>query len=178
MNVLLIVGVIFILMGISVLIKLVFNVDIPLFKIAFAGFLIYLGIKVLVGGNFHIFNEHQDEETVVFGEKKATNLKSNKEYNVIFGSGVFDLSHYEFPDSTDVHVKLNTIFGGSKLILNKNIPVQISASSVFGGAIMPDGNSAAFGSVHYKSGGDTLVSSPTLYIETNTIFGGLKVIRP
>jgi predicted membrane protein len=173
----LIMGIFLILLGLSLVLKMVFHIDFPIFKIAFAGLFIYIGIKVIMGHSFQVFGDNQDEEVVFFGEKKTERVDDGKQYSVIFGGGTYDLSNYTIPAGKDVHIKMNTIFGGSKLILNKNMPVKINSNSVFGGTIMPNGNSSAFGSLEYTS--DSIISDTTthLIIESNTVFGGMKIVR-
>lgn len=175
MSATLIIGIILILLGLSALLKVVFNIDFPLFKIAFAGLFIFIGIRLLTGGTFNFRCEGKDENSVIFGERTITNLEDGKEYNVIFGGAVYDLKNFTVEPGKNKYVKLNTIFGGSKLVLNKNLPVKINSSTVFGGTSMPNGNNSAFGEAKYSSGFAPNDSVGNLIIEANTIFGGLKV---
>ena len=59
-------GVILILLGLAMIIKVVFNVSLPIFRIVFAIIFVYIGFKILVGGfGGGIKTEKND---VVFGE--------------------------------------------------------------------------------------------------------------
>jgi predicted membrane protein len=61
-------GLVLILIGLSLIIKIVFNIDFPIFKILFAFLFIYIGIKVLVGRNFSLRRPKLILETnTVFG---------------------------------------------------------------------------------------------------------------
>ncbi len=177
MSATLIIGIILILLGLSAILKVIFNVDFPVFKIAVAAFFIYIGIRLLTNGTFGFHCDKSDENSVIFGERTITNVEDGKEYNVIFAGAVYDLNNVTLEPGKNKHIKLNTIFGGSKLLLNKNIPVKINSNTVFGGTSMPNGNNNAFGESQYRT--DTLANDSLthLVIEANTVFGGLKVVQ-
>jgi predicted membrane protein len=175
MSATLIVGLVLILLGVSALIKVFFDIDIPLLKIAFAGLLIYIGIRILTGNSFVFSKDREADNSVFFGERNIANFEDGKEYNTFFGSSTYDFNY--IPDSgTDARIKVNTIFGSSKIILGKNINVKIKSNTVFGGTSLPNGDQTAFGSSEYDNSALS-DSSATLTIESNTIFGGLKVLR-
>ena len=165
---------ILILIGVSLIIKVVFNVEFSIFRILFAFFFIYLGIKLFIGRDFSIFHDNKDESNVIFSHRTLSDVVNDKEYNVIFGGGKIDLSHFTVPEGQEVHIKLNTIFGGTQLYINPEIPTQIESQTVFGGTKMPDGNSAAFGSLRYENDSAKTVK-PRFYIESNTVFGGIQI---
>jgi len=79
-----------------------------------------------------------------------------------------------FPDSLTLRIKINTVFGGSQILVNPNVPIQVNSNTVFAGTKMPDGNTSAFGSLNYET--DTAKRGKAkLIIETNTVFGGLQI---
>lgn len=173
MNVGIIGGIILILLGLSLIIKIVFNVDFPVFKILVALVLIYFGLRIILGDSFHLFHDVGDQNTVVFGERRITQIENGREYNVIFGAAHFDLKDFHLPDSQSFHIKINTIFGGTQITLNDSLPVRLNANTAFGGTKAPDGNTSAFGDLKYES--DTAkMEKPALVIESNTVFGGLN----
>jgi len=169
-------GLLLILIGLSLIIKIVFNVDFPILKILFAFLFIYIGIKILIGRDFSIFHHDENGQTILFSEKTLTSLEDGKEYSIIFGGGKLDLHNITLPDSQVVHCKINTIFGGTEIILDSESSVQIKANTAFAGTKMPDGNSSAFGSIHYNTDSSSN-RKPRLVLETNTVFGGLNVKR-
>jgi predicted membrane protein len=178
MSATLIIGIVLILLGTSAILKVAFHIDLPLLKIGFAALFIYIGIRLITGGSFEFFGHKEDDYSVIFGGRTITNVEDGKEYNVIFGGGIYDLNHIVLEPGKNTHIKLNTIFGGSKILLNRNIPVTINSTTVFGGASMPNGNSSVFGSAEYST--DSIPADTTanhLFIDANTIFGGLKVIK-
>jgi hypothetical protein len=166
-------GIILILVGLSLILKVIFHVDFPFLKFFFAFFLIYLGIRVFIGKDFRLFSDAGDEQTIVFSQRTITRVENGKEYNVIFGNGIFDLRN--LPDSTDekTEIKLNTVFGSTELLISDSISLEIKAHTVFAGSKMPDGNTTAFGESKYNNRG---ISQPLdLKIESNTVFGGFIV---
>jgi hypothetical protein len=166
-------GIILILIGLSLILKVAFNVDFPFFKFLIALFLIYLGIRVFIGKDFRLFSDANDEHTVIFSQRTITSVENGKEYNVIFGNGIFDLRNFQPSAGEEITVKLNTVFGSSEVLVNDSIPLEVNAHTVFAGSRMPDGNISAFGEAKYKNGvyGD----APLLKIESNTVFGGFLV---
>lgn len=177
MSATLIIGIILILLGASAILKVAFNVDFPLLKIGFAALFIYIGIRIIAGGSFHFFGDKENENSVIFAEKTVNAVEDGREYNVIFGGVIYDLSNIAFEPGKDKHIKLNTIFGSTKILLNRNIPVRINSNTVFGGTMLPNGDKSSFGEAKYNTDtimGDTI---PHLVIEANTVFGGLRVIK-
>jgi predicted membrane protein len=167
-------GIVLILVGLSLIVKIVFNIDFSIMRILFAFLFIYLGIRIFIGKDFRLFHDNKDGNSIIFSERTIKGVDDGKEYNVIFAGGKFDLSEMAIPDSQVVHIKLNTIFGGSLVIVNPDIPIQIDSNTAFGGTKMPNGNTSAFGSLNYEND-SAKVSKPRLIIETNTVFGGLQV---
>lgn len=167
-------GILLILVGLSLILKIVFNIEFSIFRVIIAFLLIYFGIKIFIGKDFSLFPESDKEDQVVFSEKTIKKIENGKEYNAIFGGAKFDLREMTFPDSVVTHIKINTIFGGTQVIVNHDVPIHINSNTVFAGTKMPDGNSSAFGSLDFEN--DTAKKGKAkLVIETNTIFGGLHI---
>ena len=169
-------GVLLIIIGISLVIKIVFNIDFPIFKIILAFIFIYIGLKILLGHSFRPFQERKSDSEVIFGESTFNNVEHGKEYNVVFSKGSFDLRNIPLRNDGPTRVKINTVFGGAKILIDKNKPIRIKADAVFSGAQMPNGNSSAFGSTIYTS--DSLdLNKPFLDIKCDVVFGGLDIVE-
>jgi hypothetical protein len=167
-------GIFLILIGLSLIVKIVFHVDFPFIKIFFAFLFIYFGIKILTGGDFRFLGYNPDGQSVIFGEKNYDTVDDGKEYNVIFSGATFALRNMEFSENKPIRIKLNTIFGGSKVLVSKGTALKVHATTVFGGSKLPDENVSAFGSIQFSS--DTVgVEKPVLEIESSTVFGGLQI---
>jgi predicted membrane protein len=168
-------GVLLIVIGLSLVIKIVFNIDFPIFKVIFAFLFIYIGLKILLGHSFKPFHEKKTDTEVIFGESSFNNVEDGKEYNVVFSKGNFDLRNIPLREDGPTRVKINTVFGGARVIIDKNKPIRIKTDAVFSDAKMPNGNSTAFGSTVYTS--DSLdFTKPFLDVKADVVFGGIDVV--
>lgn len=164
-------GIILIVIGLSIIFKVVF--DISVFRILIAVFFILIGIKILVGKSAFHFNS-KDSDTI-FGDKVHQEFPINDtEYNTIFGKSVYDFRDAAIPTDKYLKLEFNTIFGDADILLPKGLSVKIKAEAVFGSAKLPNNNTAIFGETTYMSDHDTTASN-FIYIEINTVFGNTEV---
>jgi hypothetical protein len=163
-------GILLILFGLSLILKVIFNVDIPLARIVVALFLIYLGVRLFIGKDFGLISHHGDQNTIVFGQRTFHHIEDDMEYNVIFGKGIIDLRDVHPADSQEISIRLNTIFGSSDVLYGDSIPLKVRATSAFAGTRLPDGRTESFGTFEIKTGSPGI--NPPVRIETNTVFGG------
>ena len=169
-------GLLLVILGLSLILKVVFHIDFPVVKILVAFFFIYLGIKILFS-NFGMPMFKSGPHDVAFGEGSFKEIiQPYKEYQVVFGKGNFDFRNIKLPDSGKVEVKVSTVFGGAEIILNAETPVRIKADAVFAGTQLPNGNSAVFGTVNYESENFD-ETKPYLYLKTEVVFGGVDIRR-
>lgn len=166
-------GLLLILIGLGIVIRVVFNVNIPVVKFVIAFFFIFIGIKLLVG-NFHFLNHRSDEDTTIFSESRIDGIdKEFKEHNIIFGSSTIDLRDVDL-SSGSKEINVNTIFGSCLIKLSEQTPVKIKADAVFGSARLPNGETAAFGSGNYESENFNRDTN-YLYIKGDVVFGGIEI---
>ena len=166
-------GVLLILIGIGIVLRVVFNINFPLVKFFIAFFFIFIGIKLLVG-NFGFWHGHSSENTTIFGESKIDGLDEKfREHNIIFGSSVIDIRDIDLSGGPK-KIKINTIFGGSILKMNEDTPVKIKTDAAFANSKLPNGNTAAFGTGRYKSENFNK-DTAHLYIEADVVFGSFEV---
>ena len=161
-------GAFFVLLGLSVFIKHIFNLDIPVIRFFFAFFLIYLGVQIILGG----FRKEDKAQAVVCGEGKMAPDREGH-YNVVFGKGVIDLTALEIKDQ-DVHLEANTVFGSSEVKISGSVPTLIKANAAFGNAQLPDGNAATVGTYLYKNKAYR-EGKPCLTLNLSVVFGEVKV---
>lgn len=166
-------GMLLILIGLGVVIRVVFNIDFPLIKFIIAFFFIFIGIKILLG-NFGSWHGKVDENTTIFSESRVNGLEEDyKEYNVLFGNSIIDLRDIDLSKGSK-EINVNTIFAGTEIKINENTPVRIKADAVFASADLPKGNSSAFGTARYES--ETFSSDTNyLYIKADVVFGSVEV---
>ena len=162
-------GIILVVLGITVILKAVLKIDIPVIKILFAIILIYWGLKLLIG-----YETRKSESTIIFNKASIKTSPSGGEYNVIFGNGEIDFRDLDLKDNK-VSVEVNVIFSSGDLILDVDLPVKIKASTVFGEIKLPKGNAGFLGdSVYYSD--NFQENEHYLYLEITTVFGNARII--
>ena len=166
-------GLLLILVGLGIVIRVVFNVNIPVVKFIVGFFLIFIGIKLLIG-NFHFWDKRGDENTTIFSESRVNGQEEKyKEYNVIFGSSTIDLRGIDLSESSK-EININTVFGGCLLKVDESTPIKIKADAAFASAKLPNGETAAFGTGRYEN--ETFNKDTNhLYIKCDVVFGGFEL---
>ncbi len=167
-------GIILIIIGISLIVKVVFKIDFPIMKVLVAFFFIYLGIKILAG-NIGFAKFKSGPSDVIFGESSFVHEQYvPAEQNVVFGKCTFDFRNLH-ESSLPADIKINTVFGNSKILISKNMPVTIRVDAAFAGATLPNNNSTVLGSTNYQSANyDEL--KPHLTIHANAVFSTVKIM--
>jgi predicted membrane protein len=163
-------GLIVILIGLSIIVKAVFKIDIPVFRMVFAFLLIYWGIKIMFGNVF----TRKSEGTVIFNEAKFDASSKNNEYNVIFGRSDVDMRNIDLSHG-NVRAKVNIIFGSGTIYLSPEIPAIVKVETVFGDSRLPDRSVSSFGNTIYRTS-SFKESEPHLQIELNVVFGSGKIL--
>jgi predicted membrane protein len=164
-------GIILIVIGLSIIFRVIF--DVSIFRVALAIVFILIGIKLLIGRP--VFRHEGREDHVIFGERtvRSSPVHGN-DYNTVFGKTVFDFRDMDTLIDRKTKVSFNTVFGSTEIILPADLPVIIHVSAVFSSARLPNGNTIAFGDAHFSSGTDKS-DSTSLYIEAHVVFGGLDI---
>ena len=166
-------GLILIIIGLSIIFKVLF--DISIFRIVIAVVLILIAIKVLIGKP--VTHTDDRDNVFIFGERHYNIMPEDKmEYSTVFGKTTYDFRELKTLDELHTRVEFNTIFGSTEILLPDSIPVKIKAEAVFGAAEMPNGNSVTFGSTKYSSE-DIMSDAQLLEIKANVVFGGLNIRR-
>jgi predicted membrane protein len=172
------IGILFLLFGLSILLKALFHINIPVFRTFLAIFLIYMGIKMLLGGWGWDFRQWRGHGDALFSEESfqaAPNGSKSTHYNTVFGSSKVDLTALK-PTDQDIEVEVNTVFGESLVYIDPKSPVSIRSNAAFGAAQMPNENMVAFGTLHYLTD-SAKKSSHKILIHGNVAFGSLRIIE-
>jgi hypothetical protein len=162
-------GSFFILLGLSVILKHTMHIDIPVARVFFGLFFVYLGAQIIAGAG----RRSNPDCDVVFSDRKITADAKTGEYNVVFGRGSVDLTSEALKGAS---VKVNAIFGDCTLTVRKDSPVLVRASSAFGAVELPDGSAAAFGNALYRTK-SYQEGKPHLAVEAVAVFGHCKVVE-
>ncbi len=171
----LLVGLLVILAGTSIVLHSIFNIDLPIFRTALGVFIIYLGVRFILGGWGWQRVTGRGDQTVVMTDAVFTPeslAEKAVKYSVVFGRGVVDLTRLPKLDR-DADVQVDTVFGSSVVKVDPRIPVDIEANSAFGEARMPDRNVAAFGTTRYTSPNPE--QAPRLHVKMNVVFGSSHI---
>lgn len=165
-------GLVLIFIGLAIIFRVVFDVNI--FRILIAVVIILIGIRILVGKNW-IHEKSQKEHDTFFADRNYHEIPKDKtEYNIIFGKSVYDFTGMDSLIQENISIKINVVFGAAIIKINPEMPVRIKSEAVFGGSRMPDGNTVAFGSIAYNTPSYSM-DTPHLYIESNVVFGGIEI---
>ena len=166
-------GLVLIFIGVAIIFRIVFDVN--LFRIIIAVLIILFGIRILVGKGWMPERPKKEHDTL-FSDRNYNQIpKENTEYNVVFGKSVYDFTGQDSILHETVRIKINVVFGAAIIKINPDMPVRIKSEAVFGGSRMPDGNTVAFGSIHYSTRSFS-ENSPHLYIESDVVFGGIEMV--
>ena len=111
-------GALLIFIGLALIIRFVFNIDFPVFKVLFAMFFIYIGLRILFG-SFGLFKFETGPDDTLFAEREFYRPEHNKEYNVVFGKGNFDFTNIDLSEG-NVNVKIGTVFGASEIRIDRD----------------------------------------------------------
>jgi hypothetical protein len=167
-------GVLIILIGLGIIVNVIFHISIPIFKIIFGLFLIYLGLKIMFGSWGVFFPCQGRLGNVFFHHRTYQGLSGDsKEYNAVFGKVMVDLRDIELKEKV-TRVKINVVFGSAEVLLNAATPVRIRADAVFGGVQLPENIGGGFGTSTYQSKNFD-ESKNYLAIEGATVFGGMAI---
>ncbi|MBN2212927.1 MAG: hypothetical protein JW723_01670 [Bacteroidales bacterium] len=165
-------GLILVIIGVSIILRIVFNIN--LFRVLIAVLLIITGVMLLFGSK-GIFRFRSAGNQNIFGDRIVhESPRDNTEYNVIFGKTVYDFRDFQFIEDKTVRARIHTIFGSSYIRINDNIPVKIKIDAAFSGATTPDGNTIVFGTSYYNTP-SFRESEKHLYIEAEVVFGHLQL---
>ncbi len=156
-----------ILIGVLLLIRNLFNIDIPIFTIIISITLIWIGVMLIRGGQ----NVKSNEASTMFGESKMFYQKGKDSYKVMFGSGELNLQDLR-PDQPLV-ISLECTFGEMKIIANREVPIQVRGSASFGSLIAPDMQTTSFGSRTFISP-EFNSSQPGITFDARVTFGEMR----
>jgi hypothetical protein len=164
-------GLLVVLIGISIVFEAIFQVHLPIVRIALGLFFIYLGVRFLTGRRWHDGETHM--RGVFSDDSYAPSGGNRVKHDVIFGRGVVDLTRLAH-DGAEVRAEVNTIFGATIVKIDSAVPLEIEVSSAFAEARLPDQSVTAIGSLHYRPAGQK--DAPRLHVRLNVVFGSSQVI--
>ena len=161
-------GFIIILFGIGILLKSVFHINIPFFKIL-------VGIIVILFGISIIFNAINSRKTAVFGDYNFKSGFGEKEYNIAFSKASMDVANFDFSNYNGEFIKIDSVFSSTEIYLSRNFEYEIRADSAFGVVRLPNGESVSFGNiVRLENTENSELKRINLHV--SSVFGEVKIL--
>jgi hypothetical protein len=162
------IGVVVVLLGLLLLARNVFHLDIPVFTIFLSAALIIAGVVMIRGS----FLPKREGRYVQFGESHFNYDPAQRQYSVQFGEGSLNLKGQR-PDS-NIALSVECSFGKFRIIADREVPLSITGKASFGELRGPDLKKASFGDYTYMSP-DYNPSQPGFTISANVSFGEIEV---
>lgn len=164
-------GIILIVFGIGIILKVIFGVSV--FRILIAVFFILIGLKILVGKS--AININSNEKDVIFNDRRYTVFPDQStEFNTIFGKSTYDFRDAKMPVDLPLELEFSAIFGHTELLLPPGLGVKIKAEAVFGSIQLPNNNTVNFGDSYYTSKHDTITDN-LINIKASAVFGNIEI---
>jgi hypothetical protein len=160
-------GAVIILFGMSIILREVFHIHFPVFRVVIGILLIYWGIKMVSGG----FGRSWSSNSTVFDHSTIFSNGSQKEYNVVFGHSTIDLFKIE---NKSGKYEVNSVFSHTNLILNDSIPTLVKMNAAFASVQAPGKVANGFGETSYTTS-TYKENDPYVLIEANAVFGKIDI---
>jgi predicted membrane protein len=122
-------------MGASIVFNIIFGISVPIFKMFLAGFLIYMGVRILMPSSRTSWSWSCCSGTHDSCLFEKTSLDSDF-YELRFGKSTVDLgslSNLTEPKT----VRVEAQFADATIILPANVPVRVKADVSFGAVHLP-----------------------------------------
>jgi len=152
--------------GIIMILEKLFKLNIPFGRFLIAFLLIYGGVYLITRTTKQ---KKVNIDTRVFTTKSTFHSENNKEYSVVFGSNIIDLSDYSQLEP----IQVNTVFGTSDVLLSKEKTYIINVNAAFAETILPNQKELWLGTGKYVIGDASRENK--INIELNTVFGSSHV---
>lgn len=163
-------GTMFILIGLIMILNILLNIKIPVFRVLLAVFFIYIGMAILMGSPV----KKRERITTIKDYEIQDTLKEGDKYDIIFGERSIDLTGIKVGEK-GYRVDIKTAFGRCILKINDTLPTKLIVSSAFANATLPNGNRFAFGTSTYKTASFD-ENKPYLSVYASVAFGNLDII--
>ncbi|MHB9154103.1 MAG: hypothetical protein ACYC5N_00250 [Endomicrobiales bacterium] len=164
-------GALFILAGLLIVLKIAFDVNVPVFKGIFALLLIYFGIWVLVCG----IGTGDKRDTLAFNEGTIETGDFLNTFRIVLGRGTIDLTE-AVPGEKSAGKEVKILLGEGTLLVDPETPMRMTVKALLSAAVMPGGDTVASGEYtysteSYKEG----AGSPAVNVHVVVTLGKLEV---
>jgi predicted membrane protein len=171
-------AILFIAIGVILLLQSVFKIDLPILKILFGIFLIYMGVKVIAGSFGHKIsyfkvNKITTETESIFSENtlksKNNDGQVNRKFSTVFGSSKLDLSSLT-DEELGNEIKIDNAFGKTIIQTNAAIPIKATVETGFAKVTIRGQSTSQFGETVIQTP-DYSSEKPALILQIDAAFG-------
>lgn len=175
-------AILFISVGLILLLQNIFGINIPVLRILFGIFLVYLGVKVIAGAfghrmhYFRIDRVSTDTESIfTSGHMKAKDNdgKFNKKFATVFGTSKLDLTGLSQEELAE-EIKIDNAFGRTLVMTDKNMPIKAHVEAGFASVNVRGQKVVSFGDADFQTP-DYSSDKPALKLDINAAFGEVVV---
>ncbi|OQA36129.1 MAG: hypothetical protein BWY54_00221 [Candidatus Dependentiae bacterium ADurb.Bin331] len=164
-------GTLIIIFGVSVLIKAIFGIDLPLIRIIFGGLLIYLGVSMVTS-----FNKKSDTRTIWFSSFSSSQQSIKQpikdDYRVAFSSIRIDLRSVP-ADQLPPKITIDAHCSSVHLITNPDVPTIININASFASTKLPNNDTVSVGNSVYMTHDQTI--KPELEVNANLVMSNFEI---
>ena len=171
----------FIALGIMLFLQHSFNVNLPILRVCFGLFLIYLGARVIFG-SFGIEINGRGVKSIststefVFssGDFKLNDGNIvNKNFSTVFGNSQLDLTDMSKLTNDDV-IKIDNVFGKTKIKTASDVELSVKSNVAFGSIKVRGQKLGSFGDIDYKTPNFNS-GLKKLNLQIDSVFGEVEV---
>lgn len=165
-------GFFFILLGISLILKIIFKMRINIIKLFIAVLVISIGVKLFLKS----VSPKVLSNTVILETKHFSTDNFSPNYFILFGKGELNLNNYAFSKKKINRIKILNFGGKFNLNYNINYPIEIKVNNLFSFSQLTEQNINILGKASDKTSSyDPLMEH--LDIEITVIFGKVTLNR-
>lgn len=176
-------GIMFLAIGIVVIIQTIFKIDLPVLKILFGVFLIYMGLKVIFGSfglsvkGFQV-EQISTETQSVFSNSEFKSRQAdgsiNKKFSTAFGNSVLDLSDLS-EEELSKEIQISNGFGKTLVKTNPAIAIKAQVAAGFASVKIRDQKVGVVGETDIQTPGWS-ADKPHYKLKIETGFGEVTVL--
>lgn len=175
-------AVLFISVGVIILIQTVFKIELPIIRILFGVFLVYMGFKVIFGSFGHRMSYFKVDKISTDTESIFTqnNMKAkkmdgniNRKFSTVFGSSNLDLRGLSGEDLA-AEIKIDNAFGRTNVLTDPSMPIKAQVDTGFASVTIRGQKVGSFGEADFQTP-DYSSDKPALKLNIDAAFGEVVV---
>jgi hypothetical protein len=141
------VGLTLLFAGSAIILSILFHIEIPLWRLLFAGVLVYAGLALL----FRYFRGDPNQHLAmgsfeIVPQSGHTQAKSTR---ILFGQGIIDISSFT-PTHNDMELSLEMLLARVVIRFHPDIPLFVDVTSLLADCRLPDGNHLVLGQMEVR----------------------------